>query len=95
MIVVRGVNVFPAAVEAVLQRCGGVSEYQVEIFSEGPRNELTLRFEALPGEADVAGLAQTLQKALHDALSLRIPVTPVPPGSLPRSEMKARRWVRR
>jgi hypothetical protein len=31
--------------------------------------------------------------ALRDSLSLRIPVTAVPRGTLPRFEMKAKRWV--
>jgi hypothetical protein len=35
-----------------------------------------------------------VQKALHNAFALRIPVAPVPRGSLPRFEMKAQRWVR-
>jgi hypothetical protein len=35
-----------------------------------------------------------LESALNNAFSLRIPVTCVPSGVLPRFEMKARRWVR-
>jgi phenylacetate-coenzyme A ligase PaaK-like adenylate-forming protein len=40
-------------------------------------------------------LANSLEKALTEAFSLRIPVESVEPGSLPRFEMKAQRWVRR
>ena len=44
-------------------------------------------------EAD-ASLAPMLEKSLTDALALRIPVEVFPPGSLPRFEFKARRWVK-
>jgi hypothetical protein len=47
----------------------------------------------LPGAGAPAVLAEELQRALQLALSLRIPVTPVAPGALPRHEMKARRWI--
>ena len=39
-------------------------------------------------------LAAALEGALQTALHLRVPVHVVPPGSLPRFEMKASRWIR-
>jgi phenylacetate-CoA ligase len=41
-----------------------------------------------------AETAQALEVALKEAFSLRIPVKRAEPNSLPRFEMKARRWVR-
>jgi phenylacetate-CoA ligase len=41
-----------------------------------------------------AEVGASIEKALTEVFSLRIPVQPVEPGSLPRFEMKARRWVR-
>jgi phenylacetate-coenzyme A ligase PaaK-like adenylate-forming protein len=38
-------------------------------------------------------VCQNLADRLHEALSLRMVVTAVPTGSLPRFEMKARRWL--
>jgi hypothetical protein len=40
-------------------------------------------------------LVAELEAAFEKAFSLRIPVTPVPLRSLPRFDLKARRWVRR
>lgn len=94
MVIVRGVNLFPSAVDEVVQRCEGVAEYQVEVFTEAGRSELSLRLEAAPTVADPAHLGRQVQKALHNAFALRIPVAPVPRGSLPRFEMKAQRWMR-
>jgi phenylacetate-CoA ligase len=87
--------VHPAALDGILQECGGVLEYQVEVFSTPSWTELSLRIEVQPGAGEPGRVAGRVQQALQSRLSLRIPVTPVPLNSLPRFEMKARRWVRR
>ncbi len=92
MVVVRGVNVYPAAVEEVLRDVGGVAEYRVCVSQKLGLAELTLEVE--PEPAAVNGLAHHIEARLRDALSLRIAVTIVEPGALPRFEMKARRWLR-
>lgn len=91
MVVVRGVNVFPSAIDDVVRSCGGVAEYRVEISSNRGMSELGLIVEASGIEN---GLCQRLQVLLRDALGLRVPVKLVPPNSLDRFEMKARRWMR-
>ncbi len=91
MVLVRGVNVYPAAVEQIVHECGGVNEYQVRIREERSLTELEVVIEA----ADQAELVRArLEKLLRERLTLRIPVTLAVAGSLPRFEMKARRWVR-
>ena len=94
MVVVRGVNIYPGAVEDVLRAIDGVAEYRVEIHTDRSLAELRIQVEPSLDCADPAALAVRLQAALHAALGLRIPVSSVPPGDLPRFEMKARRWVR-
>lgn len=94
MVVVRGVNVYPAAVEEVVRSCGGVAEYQVRVSSARALTELSLLVEPDAGADDAARVCHRLESALRDALALRIPVSAVERGSLPRFEMKARRWVR-
>ena len=42
-----------------------------------------------------AAIARLLQASLRTALGLRIAVTRVSRGELPRFEMKAQRWIRR
>lgn len=91
MVVIRGVNVYPSAIEDVIRHCGGVAEYRVEIQTVRAMVELRLSVEPAP-DAD-AHLAHRLEAALRDALGLRIPITLLEPGSLPRFEMKSRRWV--
>jgi phenylacetate-CoA ligase len=95
MLVIRGVNVYPSAVEDVLRAHEGIAEYRVEVHTTRTLQELSLQIEATAGHPDAEGLARRVEAALHRAFALRIPVTPVPAGTLPRFEMKARRWVHR
>lgn len=94
MVVVRGVNVYPGAVEDVVRKVSGIAEYQVRISLERSLVELHLDAEPEPGHRADADLIHRLETALRDALALRIPVNVVEPGTLPRFEMKAKRWVR-
>ena len=93
MVVVRGVNVFPSAVEDILRSSAGVAEYRVEVSTQHALRELHIHVEPDSAHEGDAGLAHRLEAALRDAMELRIPVTIAPVGSLPRFEMKSRRWV--
>jgi phenylacetate-CoA ligase len=55
--------------------------------------ELALEVEPDSDGAAARSLEHRIAFALRDSLSLRIPVTAVPRGTLPRFEMKAKRWV--
>jgi phenylacetate-CoA ligase len=94
MVVVRGVNVYPSAVEEIVQACGGVAEYQVRVAVKNSMTELAFIMEPLEEGRSARDVADKLQSAFLTTLSLRIPVTIATSGSLPRFEMKARRWVR-
>jgi phenylacetate-CoA ligase len=87
MVVVRGVNIYPSAVEEVL-RSEGVTEYRVAVHVEQALAELHIHVEAEPSTA------ARIEAALTNAFSLRIPVSAVPGGSLPRHEAKSKRWIR-
>ncbi|HTS65386.1 MAG TPA: AMP-binding protein [Candidatus Acidoferrales bacterium] len=94
MVVVRGVNLYPSAVEQVLRGSGGVAEYRVDVYTERSLTEVAIQIEPSAGE-DAAALSHRVAAALHYALGLRIAVSPVPAGSLPRFEAKSRRWFSR
>lgn len=94
MVIVRGVNIFPSAVEDLIRRVGGIAEYQVTVTQDGALSELSVRVETEPDCRDAGKLVKQLQKLFLDTLNLRMPVTAVAPGILPRYEMKARRWIK-
>ena len=95
MVLVRGVNLYPAAVENLMLSLPEVAVYQVEVDARGPLVELHLRVEAAADTSDEGQLAARVQSQFRAAFNLRVPVTVCPPGALPRGEMKSRRWVRR
>lgn len=93
MVTVRGVNVFPSAVESIVRRYAEVEEFQIEVYRDRGMDELRLRVELRDG-SDHA-LCDDIATRLHGDLSLRCAVEAVERGSLPRFELKARRLVRR
>jgi phenylacetate-CoA ligase len=93
MLIVRGVNVFPSAVEGIVRRFAAVEEFQIEVFRAGELDEARILVEV--GTSDGAAVCAALQDALRAGLGLRLPVTLAAPRSLPRFELKARRVVRR
>ena len=93
MIVVRGVNVYPGAVEEIIRRVGGIAEYQVRVSQRQALAELTVTVEPTLAST-AADLAHRLAAAFESSLALRVPVEVAAPGSLPRFESKARRWTR-
>ncbi len=94
MVLIRGVNVYPGAVEAIIRKHPEVAEYRVRVGAERSMAEMALEIEPAPDCAAPAALAERIQEALRAAFSLRVPVKAVPPNSLPRFEMKAKRWLR-
>jgi len=89
---VRGVNVFPSAIEGVLREFPEVSEFRIEVFARRSMVEIRILLDPRPGST--AGLAEEVADRLHDRLLLRVPCELVTSGSLPRFELKARRVIR-
>jgi phenylacetate-CoA ligase len=96
MVLVRGINVFPSAVEAIVRRFSQVEEYQVREERKGALLELQILLEPVAGlrPLQLTALKDQLEAALRDALALRIPVRILRPGALPRFEFKSRRWIK-
>jgi phenylacetate-CoA ligase len=94
MLVVRGVNVYPSAMDDVLRSCGGVAEYRVHVQNSHAMAELRIEVEPTPELAADPQFRHRLEMALVNAFALRVPVVLAPSGHLPRFEMKASRWVR-
>ena len=86
MIVIRGVNLYPAAVDCIIRKFDQIDEYQVIISEVRGMKEVVIRAEC------VRQTASDLERAIYENFSLRIPVEVVPKKSLPRFEMKSKRW---
>jgi phenylacetate-CoA ligase len=90
MLIIRGINVFPSAIEGILRRFPVVDEFQIEVFRAGHLDEVRVLLE-IDDERGVGAV----QDALRVGLGIRLEVARVAPRSLPRFELKAKRVVRR
>lgn len=90
MVVVRGVNVFPSAIEDLVRGFAEIGEFEVEVDCRRELAELVIRIEAAGTKA--AAVATALADTVRRRLALRPRVEPVAPGTLPRYELKARRF---
>lgn len=90
MAVIRGVNIYPSAIENIVRRFPEIGEFVIEQKKVDNMDEIELLVEV---DGNVAkSLLKNLEHRLRDTLHLRIPVRLVEPGSLPTGEFKARRW---
>ncbi len=96
MIIVRGVNVFPKQIEAVLGSFSELSlNYQLVVGEKRHLKRLEVRCELANGYAgDVGELTRRVSKALKDKLGVSVELTILPSGSLERSMGKAKRLVK-
>jgi len=98
MVVVRGINAFPAQVAATINRHDALSgEYRIVLVGSGPYDALPVEAELAEhvAQADPSGLAETVAAAIKRDLGITARVTLLPFGSLPRTEGKTRRVIRR
>ncbi len=92
MLTIRGVNVFPSALEGIVRRFPAVDEFMIEVYRRAEMDEVRLVLEVHGGVPDVP---TSVQEAVRVDLGIRVEVLTVPLRSLPRYELKARRLVRR
>ncbi|WP_245628950.1 phenylacetate--CoA ligase family protein [Alicyclobacillus shizuokensis] len=85
MVVIRGVNIFPQSIEAIVREFSDVREFRIVYYTEEQMPQIKVQVEA---DTQTVGI---LGRRLREGIGLRIDVEPVEPGSLPRFEMKARR----
>ena len=98
MLIIRGVNVFPSQIEAVLLNEGYQPNYQIIVDRKGNNDTFDVNVEMNPDQFTdtVSGVTQ-LEKALSNAMKVMLGINPavhlVPPKSITRSEGKAVRVI--
>ena len=94
MLNIRGVTLFPSAIEQVVHGQGDLGdEYQILLTTVDGMDELQLLVEAVPAvaHADYAVLERQVAEAFRARLELRAGVQVLPPTTLPKTEFKAKR----
>jgi phenylacetate-CoA ligase len=95
MKLVRGTNVYPRAVEAIVREVKEIDEFQIHLYTaDGIRDEIEVLVEIPNAHADSEPIVSDLRKALAEAHEgLRFEVREVESQTLPRFELKAKRLV--
>ena len=94
MAVVRGVNVFPSAIENIIREIPEIEEFRVEIFEKEEMLEIKLLLEPRADEGTLIGLARKASQRVRECIGFRPHVELVKPGTLPRFELKAKRFFK-
>jgi phenylacetate-CoA ligase len=89
MVVIRGMNVFPSAIEQVLREFDEIGEFRITYYTEPTAmDEIKLEVElAEPSQG------RAIQARLRTQLGLRVRIVPLQAGILPTGSGKARRVV--
>ncbi len=93
MVTIRGVNVYPTAIENVIRQFGSVDEFQVTVTTLREMQHLEVQIEVVSGN-DAEHVRTNVEQAIYHALSLHSTVKVAEPGALAHFEMKARRFRR-
>ncbi len=94
MMIIRGVNVYPSQVEAVLVGLAGLApHYRIRLFKEGPLDAIAVEVEVLPEcdccEAALIAKAREVCHHIKSIIGVTCTVNARLPGEIPRSEGKA------
>jgi phenylacetate-CoA ligase len=89
VLIVRGINVFPSAIENIVRRFPEVGEFAVDVYRNGELDELAIRIEVREGDAEA--VASAVSREFRAGVGLRAEVQGVPFGTLPRFDLKAKR----
>jgi phenylacetate-CoA ligase len=92
MLIVRGVNVYPSTIEELVRRFAAAAEYRVIVDQRSVMTEIYLEIE-LESDGNATNIMNYIQQAIATSMTIRCEIRSVPVGSLPRHEMKARRWT--
>ncbi len=99
MLIIRGVNVFPSQIESVLLNCGDVDPHYM-IYVDRKNNTDTMEIQVEVNAANFSDhvkgmeeLAAKINAGMQSTLGLSSKITFVEPGTIPRSEGKAKRVV--
>lgn len=99
MLIISGMNIFPGQIEALLMDRSELEPvYQIRIFKKGHLDSLRVEVEAKPAvyagsEGALDSLAKQASDHIRGVIGISIPVTILPPGTIARSEGKAKRVI--
>jgi phenylacetate-CoA ligase len=93
MVKVKGVNIFASGVEELLTEVPGLGpEFRLVVDRIADRDTLILQVEPLEA-ASAPAITGTIKRKMLDSWTVNFEVECLAPGTLPKTELKARRWL--
>ena len=89
-LIIRGIVVYPSAIENVIRQFPGINEFAVDVHRPNALDELSVHIELVDRGNDTS---EQVAQALAHSLGLRANVQIAQPNSLPRFELKAQRFT--
>ncbi|HET7362460.1 MAG TPA: phenylacetate--CoA ligase [Burkholderiales bacterium] len=90
MLIIRGVNVYPSQIEAVLVGLPGIApHYQLVVARRGSLDELTIEVESAAAEFNARDIEARVQHHVKSMVGVSAAVSVKQPGAVPRSQGKA------
>ena len=96
MVTISGVNIFASGIEDIIRKFPEMGdEFQLVIEKKGELNKVTVKAEPRPeiDQSIYPQLKAKLEEAIKNSLTIKLPVEFVPFDTLPRFELKAKRWL--
>jgi phenylacetate-CoA ligase len=94
MIILRGVNVFPTQIEELILKSDTLApHFQIELTKDGPMDKMKVKVEKMPSATGSQDPGSALKKRIKDTIGISVSIEVGEPGSVERSEGKARRVV--
>ena len=94
MIILRGVNVFPTQIEELILKSDILApHFQIELTKDGPMDKMKVKVEKMPSATGSQDLGSALKNRIKDTIGISVSIEVGEPGSVERSEGKARRVV--
>jgi len=91
MVVIRGINIYPSSIEAIVREFPEIIEFQITYYTKGDMDQIKVQFEL--ASDDNATVQKVLETRLRERVGLRIETEIVEQNSLPRFSMKAKRVI--
>ena len=91
VLIVRGINIFPSAIENLVRSFPESGEFAVDVYRRHELDEIEIRLEI--NGADPSALSSAVIQKIRNTFGLRAHVKPVPYGTLPRFDLKSKRFT--
>jgi phenylacetate-CoA ligase len=93
MVTIRGNNVFPSSIEGILREFPQIAEYRIDVETRRSMQHIKISIEP-HATLHSATLLEDVGHAIRDRLHFQAEIVEIPPGQLPRFELKSRRFFR-